>query len=337
MNKLTQFLSLTLGGLSLFSSIAFASPHDLTTVTKGDVIPVTLNQLQPTQSSVGFDQTYYKLGRYQFDPEKMFDEMCENNGQKAIRKFSRNSNPADMSSYECMESVGAAPGDMKTVVIGPDNKLYLTDGHHTFNVLWHMENGGAAFKVHVVVADDYRNLTDMDAFWEKMKADNNLWLFDDKFQPIEHTALPASLGLENFYNNPYRAIMYYTRKIAWDKPKPAFNFVEFYWGKEIYDKIDLSQYDLNSMEGYKKAVQDAAQIILAVDSKDVGGTKRSAERLGQFKGFDKKEFEKLFRKNQKIDYAIRYKQQLAEKGIDHQKAARNSVLVDENKLVANMR
>ncbi|MCC5795862.1 MAG: ParB/Srx family N-terminal domain-containing protein [Methylophaga sp.] len=321
MNNLIKFFVVTLGGLSLLSQVAIADYHSLENVKKGDVIPVTLKQLKPTQASVGYDQIYYKLGRYQFDTEKLFDEMCENNGQKAISKFSRSSNPADMSSYQCTDEIGANPSDMKTVVIGPDNALYLTDGHHTFNVLWHMENGGPDFKVHVVVADDYRHLSDMKAFWSQMKDDNNLLLLDDKFQAIEHSQLPTSLGLDNFYNNPYRALMYYTRKIAWEKPKPAFNYVEFYWGKEIFDKIDLSKYDLNSLDGYKKAVEDTAQVILSVNTNNVGGTMRSAERLGRFKGFDKGEFDKLFRRNQKIDYMLRYKKQLNQQGIEHRKAS----------------
>ncbi|QSA20742.1 chromosome partitioning protein ParB, partial [Vibrio furnissii] len=38
-------------------------------------------ELKPTQPSVGYDQIYYKLGRYQHDAEKQFDEICEANGQ----------------------------------------------------------------------------------------------------------------------------------------------------------------------------------------------------------------------------------------------------------------
>jgi inorganic pyrophosphatase len=187
-----------------------------------------------------------------------------------------------------------------------------------------MPDGGANFEVHVVVADDYRDLTSMDDFWSKMQAENNLWLYDDKFEPMEHSALPESLGLENFHNNLYRSLVYFAREIAWDKPKPAINFVEFYWGKEIYSKVDLSQYDLNSMKGYKKAVKDVAEAILAVKGNSVGGLPKSPSHMGQYEGFDKKEFEKLFRANKKIDYTLRYKKQMTGAGLSFDKAVNYS-------------
>ncbi|WP_292414722.1 MULTISPECIES: ParB-like protein [unclassified Methylophaga] len=323
MNAMSRLVMLSITGLSLFSSMVVADDH-LAQAKKGDVIPVQLHQLKPTQSSVGYDQVFYKLGRYEGDTEKKFDEICEANGQKAIKDYSSKSNVAVASSFECTDPVGTATKDMKTVVIGPDNGLYLTDGHHTFNVFWHMPDGGANFEVHVVVADDYRDLTSMDDFWSKMQAENNLWLYDDKFEPIDRSALPESLGLENFHNNLYRSLVYFSREIVWDKPKPAINFVEFYWGKEIYNKVDLSQYDLNSMKGYKKAVKDVSDAILAVKSDNVGGIGMSASRMGQYEGFDKKEFEKLFRANKKVDYMLRYKKQMTGAGLSFDKAINHS-------------
>lgn len=323
MSALLRLLLLSATGLSFISGIAYAD-NQLAQVKKGDVIPVQLHQLKPTQASVGYDQVFYKLGRYEFDSEKKFDEICETNGQKGIKSFDKKSNVAVPASFECSDTIGTAIKDMKTVVIGPDNNLYLTDGHHTFNVFWHMPDGGANYEVNVVVSDDYRHLQSMDAFWSKMEADNNLWLYDDKFEKIERTALPQGLGLEQFHNNLYRSLLYFSRDIAWDKPKPAINFVEFYWGKEIYSKIDLKQYDLNSMNGYKKAVKDVSNIILAVDSDDVGGIGKSASRMGQFDGFDNKEFEKLFRKNKKIDYMLRYKKQMTGAGLSFDNAVKHS-------------
>lgn len=319
MNAMSRLVMLSLTSLSLFSSLALADDH-LAQVKKGDVIPVQLQQLKPTQASVGYDQVFYKLGRFEDDTEKKFDEICEANGQKAIKVFSAKSNVAVPGSFECTDPVGTATKDMKTVVIGPDNGLYLTDGHHTFNVFWHMPDGGANFEVHVVVADDYRDLASMDEFWSKMQAENNLWLFDDKFEAMDHSALPTGLGLNNFHNNLYRSLVYFAREIAWDKPKPAINFVEFYWGKEIYSMVDLSQYDLNSMNGYKKAVKDVAEAILAVKGDTVGGLAKSPSRMGQYEGFDKKEYEKLFRANKKIDYTLRYKKQMTANGLNFDKA-----------------
>ena len=78
----------------------------------------------------------YKLGRYQFDREKMFDEVCEANGQKGVENISVNASPNNPSSFTCQLTVGKRKQDMKTVVIAPDGDYYLTDGHHTFNVFY---------------------------------------------------------------------------------------------------------------------------------------------------------------------------------------------------------
>tara|TARA_R110002124_G_scaffold110042_2_gene263562 strand:+ start:5218 stop:6723 length:1506 start_codon:yes stop_codon:yes gene_type:complete len=294
-------------------------------INRGDVIAVHLHQLRPTQAAVGYDQIFYKLGRYQHDREKKFDEICETNGQKSIVTVSAKSTASVASSFECTDPIGTHKMDMKTVVIGPDHQLYLTDGHHTFNVFWHMEDGGADFEVNVVVADDYRDTPTMEDFWLKMEAANNLWLYDEKFKKIAHRTLPESLGLENFHNNVYRALMYFSRKIAWEKPKPAINFVEFYWGKEIHDKINLNKYDLNSMKGYQKAVKDVSELILSIDSNNIGGIGKSAKQMGQYDGFDKKEFEKLARKGKKLDYMLLYKKQASGKGLSFDKAVNHSV------------
>ncbi len=116
---------------------------ELTQVHQGEVISVTLSELKPTQPSVGYDQIYYKLGRYQHDAEKQFDEICEANGQKGVSKFDAQSQPAVATSFQCKAPVGTERQDMKTVVIAPNNQLYLTDGHHTFNTFWHMDGGAA--------------------------------------------------------------------------------------------------------------------------------------------------------------------------------------------------
>lgn len=55
----------------------------------GDLIDVRLGELHPTQAVLGFDQVFYKLGRYGSDRDeaaggvnKRFDDWCETNGQE---------------------------------------------------------------------------------------------------------------------------------------------------------------------------------------------------------------------------------------------------------------
>ena len=46
----------------------------------GDLIDVTLGDLHPTQGAIGYDQIYYKLGRYELQPDKKFDDFCADEG-----------------------------------------------------------------------------------------------------------------------------------------------------------------------------------------------------------------------------------------------------------------
>lgn len=280
---------------------------DLTKVHQGDVLPVTLAELKPTQPSVGYDQIYYKLGRYQQDAEKQFDEICEANGQKGVSHFDAQSQPAIATSFECKEPVGAERKDMKTVVIAPNSQLYLTDGHHTFNTFWHMEGGGNEFPVNVLVDKDYRGLKTMDAFWKQLDLDKNTWLFDVSDQPISYQQLPTTLGMENFADDPYRSLMYFARDVCWDKPAQPVPFLEFYWAKQLKPQLPLAPFDLNTEQGYLNAIEAASKLILAEQSKDIGGSGLSAKAMGQFDHFDAKKFKKLSKQNSKLSYMLGYK------------------------------
>lgn len=309
--------------------IGFLAPAharaDLNAAKQGDIIAVQLDQLHPTQPSVGYDQVYYKLGRYRRDREKHFDEICENNGAKAVTRFTRNSSIRDLSSFECEEAVGSRPNEMKTVVLAPNGKAYLTDGHHTFNVYWLMDGGGPDFVNHVVVDKDYRQLPDMKAFWAQMEADGNVWLHDHVGQPITPADLPPSLGLEHFGNDVYRALMYFSRGIAWHKPEritnpatgeryPSIPFVEFYWSRELRKGVDLSQHDLNSRAGYNRAIRAVADFILKFESDDVGGSGRSAQSMGRYEAFNQNELDRINRPGRgKLIYTLEYKKALEKK------------------------
>ncbi|ADT89588.1 ParB/Srx family N-terminal domain-containing protein [Vibrio furnissii] len=280
---------------------------ELTQVHQGEVISVTLSELKPTQPSVGYDQIYYKLGRYQHDAEKQFDEICEANGQKGVSEFDAQSQPAVATSFQCKEPVGTERQDMKTVVIAPNNQLYLTDGHHTFNTFWHMDGGGSAFPIHVLVDKDYRALSTMAAFWKQLALDKNTWLFDVNDLPISYQQLPTELGMDNFADDPYRSLMYFARDVSWDKPAQPVPFLEFYWAKQLKPQLPLAQFDLNTEHGYLNAIETASQRILAEQSLDIGGSGLSAKAMGQFDHFDAKKFKKLSKQNSKLSYMLGYK------------------------------
>ena len=304
--KFKALLSLLSAVLIIVSTFANAE-----TLYAGKVTQVTLHDLIPTQPSIGYDQVYYKLGRYKLDSKKKFDEICEANGQKGLAHFDTNSTSNDATSYQCDEPVGSRLKDMKTIVIAPNGHYYLTDGHHTFNAFWHMQGGGEQFKINVVVAKDYRNLTNMSQFWSAMVADGNTWLQNSKGNTISYKALPTSLGMEHFENDKYRSLMYFSRDIAWDKPAAPVPFLEFYWSRELRKDIDLDKYDLTTKEGYRQAVSDVSHYLVAMKSDNVGGSGKSTKEMGQFDSFDEKNLNKLFdAKKGKATFMLQYKDNL---------------------------
>lgn len=295
------------------------SKLDLDRVREGEVIRVDLRHLQPTQPSVGYDQVFYKLGRFMRDTEKHFDEICENRGAIGVERFTSRSDIRDDASFTCKAETGSRPSEMKTVVIAPDGTLHLTDGHHTFNVFWHMNNGGPDFPAHVVVARDYRELGSMEKFWEQMVVDGNVWLYNHQGNKITPDELPKSLGVENFGNDQYRSIMYFSRGIAWHKPERMTNpetgerytaipFLEFYWTRELRKHLDLSQFDLSTSRGYNQAIRAASQIILSLDINDVGGSGRSVKSMGQYSAVNNNELDRINRPGRgKLSHMLFYK------------------------------
>jgi len=105
---------------------------------RGDLLDVRIGDVLPTQPSLGYDEVYYKLGRYTLGKDKInkkFDDWCEANGQGEAAVADASARLDDPTSFTCTIPVGQETAEsiapMKTVVIGPGGKLYLTDGHHT--------------------------------------------------------------------------------------------------------------------------------------------------------------------------------------------------------------
>lgn len=298
-----------------------------TSVQAGDVVEVTLNQLRPTQPAVGYDQVFYKLGRYQFDSEKLYDEVCETNGQGGVASIGQRAHPNLPDTFACDAAAGTHRDDMKTVVIAPNGDYYLTDGHHTFNTFWHMPQGGADFRVQVVVDQDYRELADMSAFWEALDADGNAWRYGPEGEWVASDEMPSSLGLHHFDNDPYRALMYFTRDSAWDKPDDPVPFLEFYWARELRERFDLADYDLTTATGYGAAIRDAGEVLLGLTLEDVGGSGRSVTEMGQFAAFDETGYAKMLAPQGKVDYMLRFKTASTGHGLAYDRTLRSASLL----------
>lgn len=296
-----------------FSVVAMA--QDYRAAKPGELLHVPLAALHPTQAAVGYDQIYYKLGRFAQERNKLFDEYCEANGQGESHKVPAHADLHQPESFSCQDQVGARSSEMKTVVIGPQGKLFLTDGHHTFTVLLEHPNGGKQLDMWVRVTDNFSDSSDMASFWQRMAQARKVWLKDGNGQAIDPQQIPAQLGLAHLGNDPYRALVYFTREVSYDKPRSgavAPEFLEFYWGNWLRSQLSLETYDLSDRGQYRDAVEAAAKKMVALEPDDVvGDSGFKARELGGYSSIDRKELNKVA--GRKLNYATRYKQGLADK------------------------
>ena len=292
------------------------------------LLQVSLDELHPTQPAIGYDQVYYKLGRYRADDAAMaatpqpkkFGDWCEANGQQGVLARSASVAGATLlhppPSFRCEREVGAKPKDMKTVVIGPQGKLYLTDGHHTFSAL-HDADGGNNGKlmVWVKVTDNLSALSES-AFWQRMQAMHKVWLKDGANRNIAPGALPQHLGLVSLGNDPYRALVYFSREVGYEVPDNGADnpeFLEFYWADWLRNKpvLNLARYDLNQAASYTAAIKTASQAMTALKPDQVVSGGHDAQALGSRRTVDEAKLNKLSGKDGKLRYCVAYKQWLA--------------------------
>ncbi|RZJ25559.1 MAG: hypothetical protein EOO54_05935 [Haliea sp.] len=259
---------------------------------------VTIGDVHPTQPAIGYDQVYYKQGRYRHTSTatsggpvastvwlKAFDDLCEDSGQKEAAVKPKDTAKTDTTlwrlndrtTFDCtVKDANRVAGDLKTAVVGPHGQLYLTDGHHTFTSLWEAPNSqgagavaGPAVQMPVVIQANHKGLSNA-AFWRTMRASKYVWLKTPDGHAITPVDLPAQVGLSNgLRDDAYRALVYYTRDVGYVPPSKAPEFLEFYWGdwlKAAPQNIDLSHYDLKNAgagngtdKGYMQAIRDASQ------------------------------------------------------------------------------
>ena len=290
------------------------------------ILQVRLDELHPTQPAIGYDQVYYKLGRYAAEEKhiadiarpKKFADLCEANGQGDVLPDTANVPGATLAappaSYRCKAAVGSRPGDMKSVVIGPRGVVYLTDGHHTFSTFWEADGGrNHQLKVWVKVSDNFSAL-DEAAFWTRMRAENKVWLKNGRNQAITPQQLPAAIGLASLGYDPYRSLVYFTREIGYKPPAHATEFLEFYWAGWLRGKpaLDLARIDLLDPAAYAGVILQAAQAMVALQPDDiVSGGKRAAE-LGALDKVERETLDELTQNKGKLGYAIAYRKSLAQ-------------------------
>lgn len=155
----------------------------------------------------------------------------------------------DPASFTCTVPLGQetekSVAPMKTAVIGPGGKLYLTDGHHTLTSFLEGPDGSARLPIRLRVTDNFSSLSTT-AFWQRMTAEKKVWLRDENNKPLAVDQLPDRLGITGFRDDPYRSLVYFTRDIGYEVPDGATEFLEFSWGSWLRGEHDTAAYDLTS-------------------------------------------------------------------------------------------
>ena len=269
----------------------------------GDLLDVTLNELRPTQPSLGYDEVYYRLGRYTLGPgaaANLLDQWCATNGQEGLESAPAGASLADPASFRCAVPVGAETDEskipMKTVVIGPGGQPYLTDGHHTLTSFWEAPGGGAETRVRLRVTGNLSSLAP-DAFWREMQDRGWTWLRGADGNPVAPDKLPTGLGLKQFADDQYRGVLYFARDVGYrqDDDSPAFQ--EFYWGQwlrgQTQPELRLDNSALSELPSYLRLVGNVGTAMVALgDTAEIAGG-QNARQLGKLDSFGQQAFDAL--------------------------------------------
>ena len=306
---------------------------------------IRLAQAHPTQPALGYDQIYAKQARYRDTQsgsnqwKKSFDDWCQISGLGGVRKktVTAASQLNQPQSFACQKK--AKNRDihaLKTAVIGPGGKLYMTDGHHSLSSLWEAplrqgdDRTGTVqgnITIPVRIQADYQHLNNA-SFWRAMRAQGYTWLQDPHGDAITPAALPQQFGLkQGLKDDPYRSLVYFTRGVGHQVPEDAPEFTEFHWAtwlKSAPRNFDLGHYQLHQIgagngsdHGYLQAIHDAALLMTqAPATETIGASGRTAQEMGQLPTPDMQALQELATQASapgKLTQALHYRQQHAPK------------------------
>ncbi len=139
------------------ASVIFALVFSVTSFAETQILKIAVKDLRPTQANLGFKEV-----------------------EKKAKKIAKKKASGELEQYLRLETV--------PVVLGPGDKKYMIDGHHFL---------AAAYKqkietVYYEVVDNYSNIVDPSAFWNKMIETKRVYL-KDKGQVIEPKDLPNDI------------------------------------------------------------------------------------------------------------------------------------------------
>ncbi|MGR5147363.1 ParB/Srx family N-terminal domain-containing protein [Photobacterium alginatilyticum] len=288
-------------------------------LNNGDIITVTLDQLLPTQAVLSYDREYARLSRYKDNLKHMYNDLCQINGAKGVKKWGEESQPTDPSSYTCSDKPGTHTDALNTVVVGPKKgSLYLTKGHHLFSTFWDMPNGGTSVPVTVRVTHNL--FGSGEDFWPEMSNDQEVWLYDSKGEKIKANDLPEYIGQKQLKHDKYLSLVHFLNGISYSPPvkKSKDNkansdslipFLELHWALEVRKHMKVSDYNLNEPDEYAAALAEAATVMVDLpDDAVIGQSTLTAKEMGKFSQVDSKALAALINdKTSSFNHALAYR------------------------------
>ncbi|WP_066566788.1 ParB/Srx family N-terminal domain-containing protein [Snodgrassella sp. CFCC 13594] len=264
------------------------------------IATVDIAQLRPTQMSLGFDEVRLNAQQYRLHPQKMFEDYCQDNGGGKLLHAGSKASLTDPASFSCQQPMGTRVNDIKSAVLAPDGHYYLTDGHHSVSA-YRAIYTQAGVPMRVRVTQDLRYLPNMSSFWQYLQQHHLSWLPEKKMMP---NTLPTHIGMADLNNDVYRSVVYFLRKVAYQRPHNPPPFLEFYLADWLRQHLPVPDEMTCHSESYKMYVQQAALVLTQADKQQASSQRPGAPSLAQLGVYDQVnqvQLNKLLAKHGKLD------------------------------------
>lgn len=146
------------------------------------------------------------------------------------------------------------------VILAPNGKYYMIDHHHLAEAARRVGRK----KIYIELRHDWSSMKSMDAFWERMKEKNYVFLFDEDGKPIKVKDLAKSVA--RMRDNPYRSLAYYVRETGgYRKTKEPFPEMRYAILLKQNVKIEKGPY------GFQKVIAEGYTLARSPKAKDLPG------------------------------------------------------------------
>lgn len=237
-------------GASLFSQPLFSDDIEY---DKGDIIKISPSLLHPTQ---------FLYGRLEVDDKiAELKGVMDEKGYEGVIRFLR---------------------DKKgEVVIGPQNRKWLVDGHHQARALEILRQSDPRFKgvpFYVEVKKEWNELSPKE-FEKAMKLGNKkgkegkpafVYLLDNKGRVRSFSELPKKLS--SMRDFPWRSLVWLLKKEEIIEPQEEIPYQEFFLAETLRKKIHFPS--KLTPKAYERALEEAIKIIEDTPEEKLSGFKK---------------------------------------------------------------